>query len=62
MTKILKKNALLDACINNNGYIFDAIEKQRQTPSVVPTMIDNVTINIQNHFANIYSQLYNLRA
>lgn len=59
MTEILKRNALLDACINNNGDIFKAIKKQRHTHSTVPTKIDNITTNIENHFANIYSQLYN---
>lgn len=59
MIKTLKRNALLDACINGNGDIFDIIKKQRKTKTSLPTTIDGVSSNIGNHFANIYSQLYN---
>ena len=56
---IIKKNYLLDACINNNGDIFDEIKKLWRVPPTVSTMIDGVTCNIESHFANTYRQLYN---
>ena len=59
MIETLKRNALLDACINGNGDIFDIIKKQRKIKTSLPTTIDGVSSNIGTHFANIYSQLYN---
>ena len=38
MAITLKKNALFDACINNNGDIFEAIRKRRTTGTNLPTM------------------------
>ena len=59
MVETLKKNAFLDACINDNDDIFKLIRKERKTSSVTPTVIDGVVVNIENHFAGIYSKLYN---
>ena len=58
MNDIIKKNRLLNACINNNGDIFDEIKKLRKAPTV-PTMVDGVSYKIESHFANTYRQLYN---
>ena len=58
MTEILKRNTLLDACINNNGNIFDIISKQRQTTSSFPSMIDGISVNTETHFAKLYGELY----
>ena len=39
MANIMKKNNLLDACLNNNGDIFDEMKKLRSTaPTVAPTI------------------------
>ena len=58
MNDIIKKNRLLNACINNNGDIFDEIKKLRKAPPTVSTMIDGVSYKIESHFANTYRQLY----
>ena len=55
---MFKKNALLNACINNKGDIFDVI-KQRSAASTVSTMIDGITRDVETYFANTYRKLYN---
>ena len=59
MTECIRKNTLLDACINNNGDIFKEIRKIRKTPPDMSSMIDGVTRNIESHFAKVYEKLYN---
>ena len=58
MTEILKRNTLLDACINNNGNIFDVIKKQCQTTPSVPGIIDGISVDTEAHFAKLYGELY----
>ena len=57
MAECIKKNAILDACINDKGDIFK--EVREITAPTVSSMIDGVTINIETHFANVYEKLYN---
>ena len=57
MTEILRRNTL-DACIDNNGNIFDIIRKQRQTTPSVPCMIDGISVDTETHFARLYGELY----
>ena len=59
LTENLKKNAFLNACISNNGYIFKLIRKERATSASLPSTIDGVSTGIENHFASIYKKLYN---
>ena len=59
MADTLKKNALLDACINNNVDIFQEIKKQRRVAPTISNIIDGVTNNVESHFASIYKQVYN---
>ena len=59
MTDIIKKNTLLDACVNNNGDIFNEIKNLRRSVPTVPSMIDDVTSDVENHFAELYRRLYN---
>ena len=59
MNDIKEKNRLLNACMNNNGDIFDEIKKLRKVHPTVSTMIDGVSYKIEPHFANTYRQLYN---
>ena len=59
MTDIIKKNTLLDACVNNNGDIFNEIRNLRRSVPTVPSMIDDVTSDVENHFAELYRRLYN---
>ena len=55
----LKKNAFLNACINNNEDIFKLIRKEWATTPSVPNTMDGVSTDIENHFASIYKTLYN---
>ena len=57
MADILKKNALLNACINDKGDIFSEIKKLRKTSQSCSATIDGVDNRIEDEFANIYSDL-----
>ena len=59
MVDTLKRNTLLDACINGNGDIFNEIRKLRKSSHNVANVIDGVAVGIPKHFAGIYSILYN---
>ena len=56
---MVKKNELLDACINGDGDLFREIKQMRNTRQVVATSMDGVNVNIPEHFKGIYSNLYN---
>jgi hypothetical protein len=56
--EIIKKNKLLDACLNGNGDVFKEIKKIRQHKPTVATSMDKVNENIPNHFKEIYENLY----
>ena len=55
----IKKNKMLNACLNGEGDIFEEIKAARKTSKVVASSIDGEKNNIANHFSNIYSKLYN---
>ena len=59
MVNTLKKNTLLEACVNNNGDIFHEIRKLRNSSNTTGRVIDGVSENIPTHFADIYNKLYN---
>ena len=59
MTDSIRKNKLLDACLNDNGDIFKEIRKMRKAPSPTASMVDGVTSNIESHFSTVYERLYN---
>ena len=59
MANKIKKNKLLDACLNNNGDLFKELRKLRNTNDTNPNVMDGISVNIQDHFAGIYSKLYN---
>ena len=59
MANILKKNKLIDACLSDKGDIFKEIKHLRQTTPTISSKIDDVSSNIELHFASIYSDLYN---
>ena len=58
MAECIKKNTLLDACINDKGDIFKEIRKLRKTPPIVSSLIDGVANNIEFHFADVYEMLF----
>ena len=55
----IKKNKLLNACINGDSNLFEEIKTIRKTHSRAAKSIDGVSNNIPNHFRNIYNELYN---
>ena len=54
----IKKNKLLDACINGKGNIFDEFRKIRHVKRDLPQTIDGDN-KIPDEFANAYKKLYN---
>ena len=56
---IIKKNNLLEACLNGNGEIFKEIKKIRHHKPPVATSMDGAKENISDHFKGIYKNLYN---
>ena len=55
----IKKNKVLDACINGDGDLFKEIKSLRKTAQVASNSMDGVRNNIPGHFGNIYGKLYN---
>ena len=55
----IRRNKLLDACLNGNGEIFKEIEKMRMTKPVVATAMDGKKNHVEEHFKHIYERLYN---
>ena len=55
----IKKNKLLDACINGESDLFKEIKKIRNTRPCVADSIDGVKDGIADHFKEIYEGLYN---
>ena len=55
----IRKNRLLDACINGNGNIFEEVKKMRRSAPVVANSIDGHTEKIEEHFKDTYQTLYN---
>ena len=55
----IKKNKLLDACLNGDGDIFKQIKLLRKSGQVVSTSMDGIKTDIPGHFKKIYSKLYN---
>ena len=56
---IIKKNKLLDACLNGNGDVFQEVKKIRQHKPPVAASMDGVKEDISGHFKGIYENLYN---
>ena len=56
---LIKKNNFLNASLNGSSDIFTEIKKLRKSNRMVANSMDGKTENIQEHFAGIYSNLYN---
>ena len=56
--EMIKKNKLLDACVNGNGDIFDELRKMRKVKCTVPQVMDGCK-NVNETFMNVYKELYN---
>ena len=57
--KSIRRNRLLDACLNGNGELFDEIKKMRKSEPVVASSMDGKKEKIEEHFKEIYEDLYN---
>ena len=57
--KSIRRNKLLDACLNGNGDLFDEIKKLRKSEPVIASSMDGKKVNIEEHFKGIYEDLYN---
>ena len=55
----IKKNKLLNMCLNGDADLFEEVKKMRKAPEHVANTIDGVTEDIPGHFSRIYSELYN---
>ena len=55
----IKKNKMLEACLNDCGDLFKEIKSIRKRPVVIANSIDGVAKDIPDHFKNIYSGIYN---
>ena len=55
----VRRNKLLDACLNGNGDLFKEIKKMRSSKPVVATSMDGEKQNVEDHFKHIYDNLYN---
>ena len=55
----IRRNKLLDACLNGNGDVFSEIKKMRKSSPVVASSMDGVKENVEEHFKDIYKHLYN---
>ena len=56
---MIRKNKILDSCINGDGDIFEEIKKMREHSKVSASCIDGVTTEIPGLFKGIYENLYN---
>ena len=54
----IKSNKLLEACLNNKGNIFEELRKFRKCRRDDVSSIDGITESVENHFADIYENLY----
>ena len=55
----IRKNKLLDYCINGKGDIFKEIKSFRKSNPVVATTKDGVKDDVKDHFKGIYEKLFN---
>lgn len=55
---IIKKNKLLDACVNGNGDIFSELRKMRNVRRKIPEVMDG-NKNVSVRFREVYQSLYN---
>ena len=55
----VKRNAFLQACLDNKCNIFSLIRKERKPTNSIPAVIDGVSTKIEKKFAEPYQRLYN---
>ena len=55
----LKRDKLLNACINGEGDIFNELKKLRMVSRTVSKTMDDAKEDVSEHFANVYERIYN---
>ena len=55
---LIRKNKILDSCINGSADLFEEIKAMRKCQQVTATSMDGVTEDIPGHFRSVYKQLY----
>ena len=55
----VKRNKLLDACLNGGGDLFKEIKTMRKCKPIVATSMDGVKVDVKGHFKQKYEHLYN---
>ena len=55
----IRRNTLLNSCLYGESDIFVEIKKLRKPENISVTSIDGVNKNVEDHFANIYKDLFN---
>ena len=55
---MVRKNKLMDDCLNGNGDVFEEIRKMRKVNKSLPHTMDGQT-NVTERFKNVYQKLYN---
>ena len=55
----LKRDKLLNACINGEGDIFHELKKLRMVSRTVSKTMDGAKEDVSEHFANVYERIYN---
>ena len=55
----MKRNNLLESCVNNNGNIFDEIKRMRRCHQSPAEVIDDIADDIPGYMADKYERLYN---
>ena len=54
----IRSNKLIEACLDNDKNIFEEVRKLRKCKNDVANTIDGKTENVENHFADIYDDLF----
>ena len=57
--ELIRKNKILDSCINGTGDLFEEIKAMRKCDEVTATSMDGITKDIPGHFRRVYENLYN---
>ena len=55
----IRKNKLLEACVDKGEDLFKELKNLRKAPPVIASSIDGVSTEVPDHFSKIYSTLYN---
>ena len=55
----MKRNKLLDSCLNGEGDLFKEIKAMRKCKSIVASSMDGITDDVKGHFKQKVEKLFN---